>query len=91
MSTLKLPLKVVDGSIFDADGWSIGFGPNRHAVREEIVRRVNAHDELLSVAKRWLRVMGNVGADDCACRPKEAYVCCRCEVVAAIAKAEGRS
>lgn len=57
--------------------------------------QANAHliaaaPELLAVARRWLRVMGDAGSDRCACCPDE-YVCCRCEVVAAIAKAEGKS
>lgn len=52
-------------------------------------RLIAAAPELLAVARRWLRVMGDAGSDRCACCPDE-YVCCRCEVVAAIAKAEVR-
>lgn len=52
---------------------------------------IAASKDLLAVTRRWLRVMGNAGARcSCSSRKGEEYVCCRCEIEAAIARAEGR-
>lgn len=64
-----------------------------------LIQACNQHDahliaaapDLLEASRRWLRLMGKAGADACGCVAEESYVCCRCEVMAAIAKAEGRS
>lgn len=64
--------------------------PNRAEESNANAHLIAAAPELLAVARRWLRVMGDAGSDRCACCPDE-YVCCRCEVEAAIAKAEGKS
>ncbi|MBL0304391.1 MAG: hypothetical protein IPQ23_22320 [Cytophagaceae bacterium] len=52
---------------------------------------IAAAPDLLAVTRRWLRVMGNAGPRClCSSRKGEEYVCCRCEIEAAIARAEGR-
>lgn len=97
MSLIHFPLRVSDDAeIIEADGSVLGhvvwhdnsptgqWKQNADARAAEIVRRCNAHDELVAAAKF------SVFGERCDCITPGARTCCVCRLLDVLAKAEAR-